>query len=40
MAGIALPALRAQITSRRLAPLYVLTGEDTHLIDQLVDEIG
>jgi DNA polymerase-3 subunit delta len=32
-------ALAKQIADRRLAPLYVFAGEDTRLIDRLVDDV-
>lgn len=39
MPAIGLPALRKQIASRRLEPLYLLMGGDTHLIDEVVGSI-
>ena len=39
MAAIDLAAIRKHIATRKLSPLYLLTGEDTHLLDRLVDEI-
>jgi DNA polymerase-3 subunit delta len=35
---MAIPALRKQIGVGQLAPLYLLTGDDTRLLDRIVDE--
>lgn len=39
MPAIDLAAIRKHIAARRLSNLYLLTGEDTRLLDRLVDEI-
>ena len=39
MPGIALASLRSQIQSRKLAPIYLLHGEDVRLMEQMVDAI-
>jgi DNA polymerase-3 subunit delta len=39
MPAIDLAAIRKHIASRKLSHLYLLTGEDTQLLDRLVDEI-
>jgi DNA polymerase-3 subunit delta len=39
MPAIDLAAIRKHIASRQLSPVYLLTGEDTRLLDRLVDDI-
>ena len=37
MPNLSLQALQTQIDTRKLAPVYVFTGEDTRLNDRMVD---
>jgi len=39
MPSLSLPALKQHIASRRLATVYLLTGEDVKLVDRMVDGI-
>ena len=39
MPSLELSALKKQIASRRLGPLYLLVGEDVRLVEQMVDAI-
>ena len=39
MPNLSLEALQAQIDARKLAPIYVFTGEDTRLNDRMVDAV-
>ncbi len=39
MPAIDLPALKKHVSERRLAPVYVLVGEDVKLVDRMVDAI-
>jgi DNA polymerase-3 subunit delta len=37
--NLTLPALKTQLDSRKLAPIYVFVGEDTKLMDRTVDAV-
>ena len=36
----AFEALRAEITARRFAPIYLLMGEESYFIDALCDQLS
>ena len=39
MPALSLPALKKQISDRRLAPIYLFVGEDIRLIDRMIDAV-